>query len=219
MRFDKRAGTAIVVLGVGLVGPVASATAGPTGDGSTLELQVVTYAALGSADLDVARQTATALLATAGLRVAWHTCGGDGCAEPADGRRLLTVHLLPVLSKTNPAMSGEVVRSQTSNGPTILVYVPQNAEVTQAIRRSPAARSNPALSSLVLGHLVGLTIAHEVGHSLGLSHTSSGPMKAQPDPEDLIAMRSARLHFQALKLPPDLAGRPVTSVAIDKAPF
>jgi hypothetical protein len=44
-------------------------------------------------------------------------------------------------------------------------------------------------------------------------------MKAQPDPEDLIAMRSARLHFPALKLPPDLAGRPATSVAIDKAPF
>jgi len=218
MRFDKRAGTAIVLLGVGLVGPVASATAGPTDDESTLELRVMTYAALGSADLDQARQTATSLLATAGLRVVWHVCGGDECAEPASGRSL-TVHLLPVLSKTNPAMSGEVVRSQTSNGPTILVYVPRNAEVTQAIRRSPAARSNPALSSLVLGHLVGLTIAHEVGHSLGLSHTSSGPMKAQPDPEDLIAMRSARLHFPALKLPPDLAARPVTSVAIDKAPF
>ena len=48
---------------------------------------------------------------------------------------------------------------------------------------------------------------------------SSGPMKAQPDPEDLIAMRSARLHFPALKLPPDLAAPAIALSRVDQRQF
>jgi hypothetical protein len=82
------------------------------------------------------------------------------------------VHLLPIASRTAPEISGEVVREPATNHPSVLVFVPRNVEVTQKIRQSPAGRSNPRLATLAPGHLVGLTIAHEVGHYLGLSHTS-----------------------------------------------
>jgi hypothetical protein len=76
------------------------------------------------------------------------------------------------------------------------------AEVTRSIRRSAAGRSSPDLASLAMGHVVGLTIAHEVGHSLGLSHSASGPMRAQAGPEDFIALRRSMLQFPPITLAP-----------------
>ncbi len=43
--------------------------------------------------------------------------------------------------------------------------------------------------------MVGLTIAHEVGHSLGLVHVSSGVMKAQPSLDEIVALRTSTLAF------------------------
>ena len=195
MRTVKCAGAAGIVLTVWLIGaPRGIAAATAPGHQATLELRVITYSSLDPADLLLARQTAIALLATAGLQVTWRECMGDSCAVPSEGPFLL-VRLLPIASLSAPEMSGAVVREPATNHPSVLVFVPRNVEVTQKIRQSPAGRSNPGLATLAPGHLVGLTVAHEVGHSLGLTHAASGPMKAEPTPDDLIAMRWSILRF------------------------
>jgi hypothetical protein len=196
VRIVRWAGAAGIVLTVGLAGTTANVAAMAAGDGPALELRVITYAALEPADLDIARQTAQALLASAGLHVGWRTCSGNSCAQPSAEGRFVLVHLLPIAKGSDPTISGEVVRDPTTKIPTVLVYVPRNEDVTKAIRRSAAGRAHPAISTLATGHVVGLTIAHEVGHSLGLGHWSSGPMKAQPAPEDIIALRTSMLRFR-----------------------
>lgn len=202
MRIGKRAGRVMVLLG-GLMGLLGSPTSAASAQ--TLELRVMTYRALEPADVDLARQTATALLATGRLQVLWTECAGDRCLAPSRADGMLTVHLLPVVSETNPTVSGEVTRRGPSNQPIVLVFVPRTVEVTQAIRRSREGRETPELTTLRMGHLVGLTIAHEVGHALGLEHASSGPMNPEPGPQDLIEMRRARLRFPALKVTANLA--------------
>ena len=194
MRTVRCAGAAGIVLTVWLIAAPTGVVAAAPEHQATLELRVITYSSLDSADLFLASETAIALLATAGLHVTWRECGGASCAVPCDAPFLL-VRLLPIASRTAPEISGEVVREPATNHPSVLVFVPRNVEVTQKIRQSPAGRSNPGLATLASGHLVGLTIAHEVGHSLGLKHSASGPMKAQPVLDDLIAMRRSILRF------------------------
>lgn len=194
MRTVRCAGAAGIVLTVWLIGAPKDVAAAAPQHQATLELRVMTYSSLDSADLFLARETAIALLETAGLQVTWRECGGNSCAVPSEAPFLL-VRLLPIASGLAPEISGEVVREPTTNHPSVHVYVPLNVEVTQKIRQSPAGRFNPGLATLATGHLVGLTIAHEVGHSLGLKHSASGPMKAQLGPDDLIAMRGSILRF------------------------
>jgi hypothetical protein len=197
MRTGTRAGAAGFIVAVGLAGAPGSLAAAPVHDQDrpVLELRVITYASLDPANVDLARETATALLATAGLQVVWRECSGDSCAVPSDGPRFLLVRLLPIHKQSDPSISGEVVRDLATHAPSVNVYVPRIVDLTQAIRRSARARSTPELSTLATGHVAGLAIAHEVGHSVGLGHSASGPMRAEPDPEDLIALRRSTLRF------------------------
>jgi hypothetical protein len=167
-----------------------------TEDPIDLELRVITYAALDSADVETARQTAETVLATAGLRVRWRLCSGDGCTAPSDGSRRILVHLLPFAKRLNPGTSGEVARDAVTKTPMVLVYVPRNKEALQTIRNRDRGRSVPELSTLTTGHVIGLTIAHEVSHVLGLPHQSTGVMKPELGQDDLIALRRSTLRFR-----------------------
>jgi hypothetical protein len=195
-----RAGAAGAFLTAGLAVSPDRLVAGFAHPQATLELRVITYASLDARDVDVARLTATALLATAGLQIAWRECSGDACAVASDGPPSLLVCLLPLVKRSDPAAAGEVVRDPATHAPTVLVYVTRIGAVIRSIRRSAAGRSSPELSSLAMGQVVGLTIAHEVGHSLGLGHSASGPMRAQAAPEDFIALQRSMLRFPPITL-------------------
>ena len=77
----------------------------------------------------------------------------------------------------------------------VIIYTPRLREVVAALRRLPAARSQPALQTLDPGHLAGLAIAHEIGHGLGLPHRGSGVMKADPAVFEILELRAGRLGF------------------------
>ena len=111
------AGAAEIILTVALAGTPGRLAAAPVRDRDrpVLELRVITYASLDPANIDLARETATALLATAGLRVVWRECSGDSCAVPSDGRPFLLIRLLPVAKQSDPKISGEVVRDPATH--------------------------------------------------------------------------------------------------------
>jgi hypothetical protein len=161
-----------------------------------VRLRVFAHAAVDAANLELARATAIALLASASIGVDWRNCGTseDTCSQPAEPVSVIVL-LMPVSKMTLEDVSAEVVRSEPTRLPTVLVYLPNLADRLRSIRQSAAGRSRPDLASLQQGHLIGLAIAHEVGHVFDLSHSSSGVMKARLAMDDLVALRASRLVF------------------------
>lgn len=128
-------------------------------------------------------ETVGALLATGGTTVKWRRGVG------------VLIHILPRWNAADRDVSGEVVRDARSGDPIVIVYLNRIREVTQKMQSGANGRWHPAVRTLDVGHLVGLTVAHELGHALGLGHASSGVMRANPSIDDVIALRQSRLAF------------------------
>lgn len=164
-------------------------------DDSTVRLRVLPHATIDADDMERARGSVSAVLATGGITVDWRDCSATECFMARNESADMTVLLLPITKLTDGGVGGEVTRDALTQMPTILVYVPLLAERVRAIHSSPAGRSTPALATIQIGHFVGAVIAHEVGHALGLPHGRSGVMKGRIATPDVLAMRRSRMVF------------------------
>jgi hypothetical protein len=77
----------------------------------------------------------------------------------------------------------------------IMIFVPCHENLVRTVRAKAVARSAPWLATLEIGHLLGLTMAHEVGHVLRLVHAPVGVMQARFDMDAFFALRTSRLAF------------------------
>jgi hypothetical protein len=171
-------------------------------------LRVSVSPGIDAATVKLARRIATELLESARIRSEWQD---EDAMGPRQGRGVvwIDVQLLPHRKATQPDASGEVAHDARTHAPTVLMYMPRIADLVRAMHTSTAGRSRPGLATIELGHLAGLTIAHEVGHVLGLPHAPSGVMKARPGLDEVVELRASRLRF----LPPDAARMRQTMVA------
>ena len=149
-------------------------------------------------EFELAGRTATRLLASAGISAEWRDCRtpGQSCGAVPATRVSVVVRLRPLARAVDPKVCGEVAHDYRG-APVLVVYLAPHAELVGAFRFHVASRANPALSQIRMGHLVGLTIAHEAGHWLGLSHARSGVMTARPGLDEVEALAARRLAFDA----------------------
>jgi len=166
-----------------------------SGPAPTVHLLVRINATLDDADVDQARATTDVLLASVGIRTEWHDCRDvRACDLDALESRPLIVQLFSSRKLRGGDICGEVIRDPIM-APTIAIYVAQIVELRSVFRLRGVDRGDLLMSTLTNGHLVGMTIAHEVGHVLGIRHSSVGVMQARLSSNDVVALRRARLTF------------------------
>ena len=163
----------------------------------TAELRVPHSGALRDAEFEVAGRTVRTLMETAGIVVDWRDCRSArlDCEGSTRERVGVEVRLRPQAKAADGLVCGEVTRDYLGR-PVIVAYLAPHAHLAAAFRFHVASRSNPSLGDIRIGQLVGLTLAHEVGHWLGLTHAPSGVMKARPALDEVTALASQRLAFE-----------------------
>jgi hypothetical protein len=155
-----------------------------------LEFRLFTHASMTDREIARLREVVDQLVTPAALATTWHDCDREParCAQRAG--TVVQVFLKRHTKPGRPLVCGEVARDVDMDLPSVIVYVGCARAVADELGRR--AR-DPRLLSVRVEDVVGLTLAHELGHLWGLRHSATGLMKARHDATDLVALRSSRL--------------------------
>ena len=176
-----------------------------------LEFRVFTHASMTERELARLREVVNQLVTPAALAATWFDCDQEPARCEQRSGTVVQVLLKPHAKPGRPLVCGEVVRDLTTGLPSVAVYVGCARAVTDELGRR--AR-DPRLLSLRVEDIVGLTLAHELGHLWGLRHSATGLMKARHDAGDLVALRASRLSFA-----PDEAQRLAQAIRAGQAQY
>ena len=155
----------------------------------TAELWVYRHATMSSAALHRARTVVDAVFTPAGLAVSWIDCDQEDahCRTTMPDRVVVEVLILPVAKHNRPGVCGETAHSPAGRAG-IIVFASCVRAVVAELRRGS---TDPRLLTVQPADIIGLTIAHELGHVWGLSHTPTGLMMSRFDRGSLLALRSS----------------------------
>jgi hypothetical protein len=188
-----RMAAACLALAVRIAAPGSSqAQSTLADDGIRLRVWIHVAGVVDAADLEAARRQAEALLATADVGVDWRDCRQPGACNP-DNETASTVTL--ILTSTMRPTCGTAQLGAEGTQATLVVSVECVTQAALDLRRRQAARSHPLLSTLESRHLLGVVIAHEIGHALGLRHAATGLMRGRFEIGEVLSLRQGMLAF------------------------
>jgi len=136
------------------------------------------------------------LLWKAGVAGSWQVCDQpDACAVSRNDVPEIVVILTARVDATRPGRCGRAAYGVKASTGTVTISVPCVQAVVSHLQQQLATRSHPKLALASYHDIVGAAIAHEVGHLLGLSHTSTGLMQARFEVAEILALRQGTLLF------------------------
>jgi hypothetical protein len=160
--------------------------------GQVLQVSTSVYGRLTSVDRDAAEEMAGQLLEAAGVRVAWRRCDESrDCPTEHGGRPRVNLILAAVARPT----CGRAALDTLHNGATVFVSLPCLSEAARKMKTLTIARAHPLMFRLEARHLLGMTIAHELGHVLGLPHAPTGLMRSHLTAGEVLSFLEGRLTF------------------------
>jgi hypothetical protein len=157
---------------------------------SAIRIVVFDQAGTPESTLRKASETASWMFGSAGVETDWIVCPSSAdpeehCALPPPGE------YLKVFVRRNGAGL-----KRTDNGMGLSLIARGKPNVVCYVFLEPAE----ALAEMAYGSFasaIASTLAHEVGHLLGLKHTAFGIMKPKFERRDVVAAASGRLLFDA----------------------
>jgi hypothetical protein len=153
--------------------------------GQQLSVLIYDYAGTGDDNLAKAHMEAAFVMRTAGVEISWQTCVAADACNPSSDSLTVLVLLRDAPARDLPATALGMSIIDRENGFSRYAHIYRTS-----VRRFASD------SGLAESNVLGLAIAHELGHVLmGRRHSERGIMKAVWTKQDIDLMKERRLRF------------------------